>query len=99
MEFVSIGKLSKSKDEIKATIQQLGGKLVTQIHPKLAAVISNELEVEKLSYKMAEAKDAGIQVVTVDFLDEVKSGGAIDYIKAKSICVWGTDVSFFFFFF
>lgn len=71
----------------------MGGKLVTSIHQQLAAVISNESEVEKMNEKMQKAKSLGIQVVPLKFLDDVKSGNAIKYIKTQSICDWGTDVS------
>lgn len=93
LEFVIIGKTEKSKDDIKKTIQKMGGKLGTKIHEKLAAIISNPEEVERLGSRMREAKDFGIQVVTEEFLEEVKSGQAISYITSKSICDWGTDVS------
>lgn len=93
MEFVIIGHLEQSKDDIKKVIQKMGGKLGTKVHEKVAAIISTEKEVEKLGSKMQEAKDFGIQVVPEDFLDAVKGGGAISFITSKSICDWGTDVS------
>jgi poly [ADP-ribose] polymerase len=40
MEFVILGKTAKPKDEIKKEIKKLGGKVVTNIHDRLAAVIS-----------------------------------------------------------
>jgi NAD-dependent DNA ligase len=40
MEFVILGKTTRSKDEIKKEIKKLGGKVVTKIHDRLAAVIS-----------------------------------------------------------
>jgi NAD-dependent DNA ligase len=40
MEFVILGKTTKPKDELKKDIKKLGGKVVTNIHDKLAAVIS-----------------------------------------------------------
>lgn len=96
MEFCVIGKLERSKDEIKSKIEKLGGKLVSSVHEKLAAVISTENEVEKMNDKMEKAKTFGIQVVPVKFLDEVKGDNAIKYIKTQSICDWGTDVSVIF---
>lgn len=92
MEFVILGKLKQSKDEIKSIIQRMGGKLGTKIHEKLAAVISTEEEVEKMSSKMKEAQGMGIHVVPEDFLEAVKGGGAISFIISKTICDWGTDV-------
>lgn len=93
MEFVIIGKLNQSKDDIKAAIQKMGGKLGTKIHEKVAAIISTEDDVKRMGSKMTEAKDLGIQVVPEDFLEAVKSGGAVSFITSKSICDWGTDVS------
>lgn len=93
MEFTLIGKLARTKEEIKIEIEKLGGKLVSSVHEKMAAVISTEDEVEKMNDKMEKAKSLGIQVVPLKFLDEVKSGNALKYIKTQSICDWGTDVS------
>lgn len=92
MEFGLIGKFDRSRDEIKSTIEKLGGKLVSSVHEKMAAVISNESEVEKMNEKMQKAKSYGIQVVSLKFLDDVKTGNAIKYIKTQSLCDWGTDV-------
>lgn len=94
MEFVIIGKTEKSKDDIKKIIQKMGGKLGTKIHDKIAAIISNEAEVERLGSRMQEAKDCGIQVVPEHFLDDAKAGNAVSFIISESLCDWGTDVSF-----
>ena len=40
MEFVILGKTTRPKDEIKKEIKKMGGKVVTNIHDRLAAVIS-----------------------------------------------------------
>lgn len=40
MEFVILGNTTRPKDELKKEIKKLGGKVVTKIHDKLAAVIS-----------------------------------------------------------
>jgi NAD-dependent DNA ligase len=40
MEFVILGKTARPKDELKGEIKRLGGKVVRNIHNKLAAVIS-----------------------------------------------------------
>ena len=96
MEFVIIGQLEKSKDDIKALIQKLGGKVSTKIHEKTAAIISNEKEVKKMGSKMLEASDMKIQVVPTDFLNIVANGDAISFIASKSICDWGSDVIYLF---
>lgn len=91
MEFVIIGKTEKSKDDIKKTIQRMGGKLGSKIHDKVAAVISNEAEVERMGSRMGDARDLGIQVVPEHFLDDAKDGNAVSYIVSQSLCDWGTD--------
>lgn len=93
MEFVIIGPTQKDKDEIKKTIQRMGGKLGTKIHEKVAAIISTEADVKRMGSRMHEAKDFGIQVVPEDILEDVKKGGAVSFIISKSMCDWGTDVS------
>lgn len=70
----------------------MGGKLGTKIHEKIAAIISNEAEVERLGQRMREAKEFGIQVVPEHFLDDAKAGNAISFIRSESLCDWGTDV-------
>lgn len=92
MEFFVIGKTAQSRADLKNAIQQLGGKLSTKLHEKLAAVISSEKEVERMNEKMKEAKSMGIQVITEDFMDKLDKAGAVEYIKSKSICDWGSDV-------
>lgn len=96
MEFVIVGKTEKSKDEIKKVIQKMGGKMGTKIHEKVAAIISTEKEVERLGYRMQEAKDLGIQVIPETFLDDVKGKNAVTLIISQSLCDWGTDVNFMF---
>lgn len=94
MEFVILGKTTAPKEELKEKIRLMGGKVVTKIHERTAAIISNKDEVEKMNYRMEEAKDNQIQVVPESFVDHVqKKGGALDYIQARSICDWGSDVS------
>lgn len=92
MEFIIIGKIEKPKDDLKRQIERMGGKLGTKIHEKLAAVISTEKEVERMGSRMTEVKDFGIQVVTEDFVENAKKGGAIPLIVSSSLCDWGTDV-------
>lgn len=93
MEFFVIGKTTQLRPALKEAIQKLGGKLSTKLHDKLAAVISNAKEVERMNEKMLEAKQMGIQVIKETFVDELDKSGAIEYIKTKSICDWGSDVS------
>lgn len=95
MEFLIMGKTEKSKDALKKEIQRMGGKVGSKVHEKLAAIISTEDEVKRMGSRMNEAKDFGIQVVPEDFVEDAKNGGAVSFIVSKSLCDWGTDVSFF----
>lgn len=93
MEFALIGKLKSSKQKIESTINNLGGTLVTKIHEKLAAVISNEDEIQKMGPKMAAAKACDIQVVSEDFLTEAEKMDPCRYIICRSLSEWGGNVS------
>lgn len=94
MEFLIIGDTKRRKSDIKQDIQRMGGKVGRKLHDKLAAIISNEDEVKNMDYKMEEAKNLGVQVVDESFVESVHNEDAINYIKNKSICDWGTDVRF-----
>lgn len=93
MEFALIGKLNLPKHEIESIIKKMGGKLVTGIHDKLAAVISNEEEIRKMGPKMADAKKLDIQVVSENFLTSIKSTCPYICIISRKICDWGGNVS------
>ena len=84
-------KTETPKDELKRSIEKLGGKVTSKVHSKLAAVISTPAEVERMGSKMLEIKELQIQVVPEDYVELAKAGGAISYITSKSICDWGTD--------
>lgn len=93
MEFALIRRLGKSHSEVEKTIKKLGGRVVSVIHNKLAAVISNQEEVSKMQSQMKEAKKSNIQVVSMDFLESVKTNDPILYIINESLSEWGGDVS------
>lgn len=93
MEFVQIGKLKKTKEEIEKTIKQKGGKVVAGIHNKLAAIISNEKEVQKMGTKMTEAKTKNIQVVSEEFLSDLENIDPVSSIISRNIADWGGNVS------
>ncbi|XP_054284117.1 poly [ADP-ribose] polymerase-like [Macrosteles quadrilineatus] len=90
MEFVIIGK-SLKRDELKKEITKLGGKVVTKVHSKLAAVISTQEEVEKKNKRMEEVEEANIQVVPESFIQESLKGGAIENISRLNMASWGSD--------
>lgn len=94
MHVVVIGKLTIPKEELKREIGRLGGKLVTTLQERIAVVISNAEEVEKMNKKMEEAKSFNIQVVGEEFLKAIEKGSPTDTmekIKSMSICSWGSE--------
>ncbi|XP_006812383.1 poly [ADP-ribose] polymerase 1-like [Saccoglossus kowalevskii] len=90
-KIVLVGKLSESNKDITKKIKQLGGEVVTKINKNVACVISTQDEVNNMSKKIKEAKAAGVHVVSEDFLNTVKKGGAALMIQQSSIANWGTD--------
>lgn len=94
MEFVIIGDLSRSKKDIENTIKKLGGKVAPRVHYKLAAVISNQDEIQRMSNQMTEAKAFDIQVVSEDFLTDIQQNkDPILHIITEKLCSWGGDVN------
>lgn len=95
MEFVLIGKLKQERDDIEQLIKKLGGKIGTEIHDRVAAIISTKNKVRKMGKRMKKAKKYSIQVVSEIFLDKIQKPGVdpIWYIISKSISNWAGDVS------
>lgn len=99
MELVLIGDdFSKPQSDIERLIEQLGGKVVTKVHDRVTAVISNADEVRKMNEQMANARMYGIEVVTQDFLEEAQSIDVdpIGYIISENIADWCSNVSKFY---
>jgi poly [ADP-ribose] polymerase 1 len=93
MEVVVLN-IDKPKEDLKAKITKLGGKLTTKIHEGTAVVISTPNEVEKMGKRMEMVELHAIQVVPYSFLDAVKKctyNEAIEKIKSMAICDWGKD--------
>lgn len=89
-----VGNLEGDKTILKTRIEKLGGRLVKTLQEKIAAVISTEAEVKKMSKKMQEVKELNIQVVPENFIDVVKKlkrSEAIEKITEMAICDWGSD--------
>ncbi|XP_062857542.1 poly [ADP-ribose] polymerase 1 [Trichomycterus rosablanca] len=93
LKVLSVGKLSKNKDELKAVVEELGGK-ITSTANKATFCISSTKEVEKMSKKMEEVRDAGVRVVSEDFLTDIKSSGKgpRELIALHGISPWGAEV-------
>lgn len=98
MECSLIGKLNLPNQRIESIIKRMGGKVIVGIHEKLAAVISNEDEIQKMGPKMTLAKKCDIQVVSEDFLTSIETMDPCKYIICRSISDWGGNVSFDFFY-
>jgi len=95
MQFVILGRTQKDKEELKKEILLLGGTVTTKIHQDLAAVISNQNEVEKMNKRMEDVKSHDIQVITEDFIEEAKeyTDAPIMLLKKKTISSWGGDIN------
>ncbi|XP_032694743.1 poly [ADP-ribose] polymerase 1 isoform X2 [Lontra canadensis] len=93
MKILTLGKLARNKDEVKAMIEKLGGKL-TGTANKASLCISTKKEVDKMSRKMEEVREAGIRVVSEDFLCDVSSStrSLPDLLSAHLLAPWGAEV-------
>lgn len=94
MEIVVLGKISRSRKELKTIAESMGGKIVTKMHANTAVVVTSQSMFDKMGPKIVEAKNLGIQVVLEEFFDAVVGGEkAVDYISKANISDWGSDVS------
>ncbi|ETE69570.1 Poly [ADP-ribose] polymerase 1 [Ophiophagus hannah] len=93
MKIVVLGKLSKTKDEIKSIIEELGGKVTVTVN-KADLCISSQKEVEKMNKKMEEVKKAHLCVVSEDFLQDIKSSskGFQELRSLHAVSPWGAEV-------
>uniref|UniRef100_A0A7N8XN19 Poly [ADP-ribose] polymerase n=1 Tax=Mastacembelus armatus TaxID=205130 RepID=A0A7N8XN19_9TELE len=93
MKLLAVGKLTKNKDDLKAAVEELGGK-ITGTANKASLCVSTKKEVEKLSKKMEEVRDAGVRVVSEDFLTNIKSSGKAlqELVSLHAISPWGAEV-------
>uniref|UniRef100_A0AAR2JZI8 Poly [ADP-ribose] polymerase n=1 Tax=Pygocentrus nattereri TaxID=42514 RepID=A0AAR2JZI8_PYGNA len=93
LKLLAVGKLSKNKEELKAAVEELGGKITGTVS-KAAICLSSKKEVEKMSKKMEEVRDAGVRVVAEDFLTDIKSSGKAlqELISLHGISPWGAEV-------
>lgn len=93
MKILTLGKLSQNKEEVKATIEKLGGK-VTGTANKASLCVSTKKEVDKMSKKMEEVRDANIRVVSEDFLQDVSASAKSlqELLSAHALSPWGAEV-------
>ncbi|XP_033096615.1 poly [ADP-ribose] polymerase 1-like [Anneissia japonica] len=83
--------LSKTSKELKKQITLLGGSVVTKVDASVACVIATKEEIESMSKKIKNSRMHNVHVVSEDFLEDVKTGGAALMISKHSICDWGSD--------
>ncbi|XP_006871190.1 PREDICTED: poly [ADP-ribose] polymerase 1-like [Chrysochloris asiatica] len=93
MKILTLGKLSRNKEEMKAMIEKLGGKL-TGTANKASVCISTKKEVEKMTKKMEEIKEANIRVVSEDFLQDVSGSNKSlqELFSVHILSPWGAEV-------
>uniref|UniRef100_A0A8C1W4C6 Poly [ADP-ribose] polymerase n=1 Tax=Cyprinus carpio TaxID=7962 RepID=A0A8C1W4C6_CYPCA len=93
LKLLTVGKLSKNKDELKNAVEELGGKITGSAN-KAALCLSSKKEIEKMSKKMEEVRDAGVRVVAEDFLSDIKESGKAlqELISLHAISPWGAEV-------
>lgn len=93
VKILTVGKLSKNKEELKAVVESLGGH-TTGTASKASLCLSSKKEVEKMSKKMEEVKEAGVRVVAEDFLTDIKSSGKTlqELVALHAISPWGAEV-------
>uniref|UniRef100_A0A3Q3WS75 Poly [ADP-ribose] polymerase n=1 Tax=Mola mola TaxID=94237 RepID=A0A3Q3WS75_MOLML len=93
MKLLAVGKLSKNKDDLKAAVEELGGKITGSAN-SASLCLSTKKEVEKMGKKMEEARDAGVRVVSEVFLTDIKSSGKPfqELVSLHAISPWGAEV-------
>lgn len=81
-------------NEIERMVKKMGGKIVPNIHHKVAAVISNENELRKMSEPICMAKLYDIQVLSEKFFTDICESNLdpIWYIVANNLAEWGGNV-------
>ncbi|XP_075387171.1 poly [ADP-ribose] polymerase 1 [Tenrec ecaudatus] len=93
MKILTLGKLSRNKEDVKAMIEELGGKL-TGTANKASLCISTQKEVEKMTKKMQEIKEANIRVVSEDFLQDISGStkSLQELFSVHILSTWGAQV-------
>ncbi|CAK1553493.1 unnamed protein product [Leptosia nina] len=96
LQFFIYGKFKGDKEEIKKRILKMGGLVTSKLTDTLAAVVSTEKELEKMSSKMEQIQEEDIEVVNEEFLDVINSkigtvSETLELIKHHNIAPWGSD--------
>ncbi|RZF40692.1 hypothetical protein LSTR_LSTR007983 [Laodelphax striatellus] len=92
MEFMISGLPKEKTSSLKREVEKLGGKIVPKVHENLAAVISTEGGLDKMSEdRKSFLETEGIQVVPVEFIEKCAKGDICDHIMESSIVSWGKN--------
>ncbi|XP_066093274.1 poly [ADP-ribose] polymerase 1 [Saccopteryx bilineata] len=93
MKILALGKLSQNKDDVKAMVERLGGKLTGTVN-KASLCISTKKEVEKMNKKMEEVKEGNVRVVSEDFLQDITAStkSLQEVVSAHILSPWGAEV-------
>eukprot|EP01105_Mastigella_eilhardi_P011092 TRINITY_DN255_c0_g1_i1.p1 TRINITY_DN255_c0_g1~~TRINITY_DN255_c0_g1_i1.p1 ORF type:complete len:1160 (+),score=256.88 TRINITY_DN255_c0_g1_i1:63-3542(+) len=70
LQFAIAGRFPKTQDALKKDITSLGGKFSTSVTKKVNFLIASESDVAKGSVKSTQAKNHGIHVVSLQFLQD-----------------------------
>jgi len=84
-----VGRSKTSKGELSAKVKALGGEVVDKPAQGVFCVISSPAEVMKMGSRMQQAERLCIPVVTEEYLDAIKKGGAQTMLTQYAIAAWG----------
>lgn len=89
LTFVVDGQLEKSKcKRIQQAIKTMKGDVGKFVSEKTAAIISDAERVKAMGPYMKNAKELGIQVVPIEFLDRVKGSDPFTLINEMNLSTW-----------
>ncbi|XP_067018725.1 poly [ADP-ribose] polymerase 1-like [Acropora muricata] len=91
MTLAVIGRLKQNKGKLSTAIEDLGGSVVEKVNNSVDCCISSQAEVDKKSKKMQDAERFDVPVVSEDYLEAVRKGGARSMITQHSIASWGNN--------
>lgn len=92
LKFAYIGP-KDAEIELKKRLNKLGGEILSKISENITAVLSSKHEVDHMGSRMKKARELGIHIIPMDYLDLVESNptNAINYISSTTLCDWGTN--------
>lgn len=92
LQYSHIG-LKDKENELKKRLSKLGAKYDSKISEKTIAIFSTSEEVERCGSRMTKAKELGIHIIPMDYLESVEkdNSGSLSCITGMTLCDWGTD--------